>query len=121
MTATKPKVHVVVIEHDTDADFSWLEQSMYDPASSDYEPTWRTKADMDAGREPLDPEWYRDPDNHVALCMVAYDDEGNVLDSLGGIDFLADSDDWKTGTFGSLRALKGCPDLQELAHEMGLR
>lgn len=113
-------VYCVVIDHDNDADQSWLEQDCYDPSKPGYCPIYRTKADADAGRAPIDGDWYRNPDNHIALDMVAYDEAGNVLDSLGGIDFLADSDDWQTGTFYRLDALQRAPYLQELAKEMGL-
>ena len=110
------QAHCIVIEHDCDPDMSWLEQDCYNPASKKYRPLYR---DSDMTQE-IDGDWYRDPDNHVALTMVAYDEGGNVVDSLGGIDFLADSADWKTGHFGSLAALKDAPYLQNLAKEMGL-
>ena len=90
------KTHCVVIDHDDCPDFSWLEQDCF--ANSEY----------------------RDPIHHVALEMVAYDEDGNVIDSLYGIDFLAHEDNWKTGTFGRLAALDSAPYLQELAKEMGL-
>jgi hypothetical protein len=114
----------VTIDHDCDPDFSWLEQDMYDPSSPEFDPIYRSREDMDAGHDPIDPEWYRDPDNHVALCMIAHDDEdnGKVVDSLGSIDFLADGDDWCTGTFYSVKELerRGCAYLAELAREMGV-
>lgn len=112
-------VYSIVIDHDQDADMSWLDQDCYDPSHSSFEGTYRTAPDGKIGTA-YDPEWYRDHANHVALEMVAYDDEGNVLDCLGGIDFLADGADWKTGTFYTLRALATAPYLQELAREMGL-
>jgi hypothetical protein len=95
----------VVFDYDQDADMSWLEQDMYDPKSPEYSgPSYRSKEDMDAGREPIDPEWLRDPDNHVALEMLVYrmsdsSDDWDVVDSLGGIDFFVDGDDWATGTW----------------------
>lgn len=116
---TKP-VAYIVIEHDEDPDMSWLEQDHYNPRHPSYDPIYRTKEDMDAGRAPMDGDWYRNPENHVALEMVAYDEDDGVIDSLGGIDFLADSDDWRTGTFVKLSTLAKCPYLQELAKEMGL-
>ena len=112
--------YCVVVDYDPDPDLSWLQQSCYDPASSDYEPTYRTVEDMDAGRNPYDGDWYRDPDNHVVLDMVAYDEDGAVLDSLGGIDFLAENSDWRTGTFYRLSTLEDAPYLRKLAEEMGL-
>src|SRR5665213_3660422 len=114
------KVYCVVIDHDNDADMSWLEPDHYNPRHPTYEPVYPTEADMKAGTNAIDGDWYRDPSNHVALEMIAYDEDGQVIDSLGGIDFLANSDDWKTGTFYSLAALYGAPYLQELAKEMGL-
>lgn len=110
----------IVIDHDSDPDFSWLEQDHYDPRSPNYDPVYPTEADMKAGTNAYDGDWYRDPSNHVALSMVAYDEDGNVVDSLGSIDFLADSDDWRTGTFYDVADIRGASYLQELAREMGL-
>lgn len=114
-TATRRKI---IFEHDPDPDFSWLEQ----PCQR--EPVWRTEADMKAGKPPLNPDWYCNPANHVALCMAVLEfptdaDDWQVVDSLGNIDFMADSDDWATGTFYRVSAL---PDgyLRELAREAGL-
>jgi hypothetical protein len=89
--------YCIVIEDDLDPDFSWLDQDCYNPRHASYSPTYRDEADTKANK-PIDPDWYRDPENHVCLAMIAYDEDGAVLDSLGGIDFLADSDDWKRGT-----------------------
>jgi hypothetical protein len=111
----------VVFEYDNDPDFSWLEQDHYNPNHPDYSPVWRTKEDMEAGRNPIDGEWYRNPENHVALSMLVFtmeenDEDWQLVDSLGGIDFLADSDEWQTGTLYSLDAI---PEgyLRELASE----
>ena len=118
----------VTFYHDPDPDFSWLEQDFYKPGHKDYSPMYRTAADMRAKRNPI--EDYTNPDNHVALCMLVEklgpkDDDWQVLDSLGGIDFLADSDDWTIGTFYSLKALKLSPKcrsyLRQLAREAGMR
>ena len=114
------KVYCVVIDHDNDADMSWLEPDHYNPRHPTYEPVYPTEADMKAGTNAIDGDWYRDPSNHVALEMIAYDEDGQVIDSLGGIDFLANGDKWKTGTFYTLAALDRAPYLQELAKEMGL-
>ena len=116
----------IVIDHDSDPDFSWLEQDIYDPQSPKYAgPVYPTVRDMRRKTNAYDPDWYRDPANHVALQAVAIwtDDDGKdeVIDSLGNIDFLESSDDWRTGTFYTLRQLKGCRYLQEIAREMGLR
>lgn len=93
------KVAFVTIDYDPDPDFSWLEQDCF--------------ADMPAAA--------RDPANHVMLEMVAYNEKGEVYDSLGGIDFLTFSDDWTIGTFYSLNAMpKHCEYLRELAGNMGL-
>lgn len=121
MKATKRKV---VFEHDIDPDFSWLEQSHYDPSSPDYDPVYRNRADMRAKRNPIAD--YANPDNHVALCMLVYemgpgDDDWKVVDSLSSIDFLADSDDWQTGTFYRLRDIKPRSYLRSLAKDAGLR
>ena len=113
-----PKTYCVVIEHDQCPDMSWLEQDHYDPRSPTYAPTYRDEAAMKHG-EPLNGDWYRDPDNHVALAAVAYDEDGNVLDSVGGIDFLCDSDDWGTGTFYRVCQLPA-GYLRDIAKEMGL-
>jgi hypothetical protein len=53
--------------------------------------------------------------------MVAYDKHGEVVDNLGGIDFLADGDDWFTGKFHNLKHMKRRSYLRSLAKEMGLR
>lgn len=117
----------IVFDHDRDPDFSWLEQSMYDPSSPDYSPTYRTAADMKAKRNPMDGEWYRNPDNHVALAMVVYemsagDSDWRVVDSLCSIDFLADGRDWTTGTFYAISEIpKACRYQRTLAREAKLR
>ena len=114
----------VVFEHDDDPDLSWLEQDHYNPHKPGYEPIYRTQADMKSGRNPIDGDWYRDPENHVTLSMLVYemdesDEDWRLVDSLGGIDFLADSDDWQTGTFHHVSALpKGY--LRDLAKDAGL-
>jgi hypothetical protein len=113
----------VVFEHDSDPDFSWLEQDHYNPRHSSYTPVYRTKEDMDAERNPIDGDYYRDPQNHVALCMLVYEmDEDNedwvLVDSLGSIDFMADEDNWTTGTFYRLDAIpERCDYQRELAKE----
>lgn len=119
-----PRVKVI-FEHDTDPDFSWLEQDMYNPQSPEYSPVYRTKEDMDAGKSPMDGDWYRNPENHVSLSMLVYkmdegDEDWQLVDSLGNIDFLADSDDWATGTFYHISAL---PEgyLRDLAKDAGLK
>jgi hypothetical protein len=134
----------VVIDHDDDPDFSWLEQEHYNPSSPNYDPIWPTaetlaewkrlkdvEHDDDAAdayrlKHAYDGNWYRNPANHVALCMVTYrlddeDDDWKPVDSLGSIDFLQDSDDWQTGTFYTLAALAKSPYLQELAKDAGLK
>src|SRR5262245_58513831 len=107
------KAYCIVIEHDLDPDFSWLEQDCYNPRSPEYDPVYPTKEDCDAKVNAYDGDWYRDPENHVALSMVACDEDGEIIDSLGGIDFLADSDDWKIGTVYRLATLDSCPYLRE--------
>lgn len=113
-------ISLVTIDHDPCPDYSWLKQSIYDPMSPDYEPTYESREAFDADR-PLDPYYYRDPNNHVTLLMWAYDEDDILVDSCGGIDFLECNDDWTTGTFGSLKELDRYPYLRELAAEMGLR
>jgi len=111
----------IVFDHDQEPDFSWLEQDHYNPNHPSYDPAYRSKAEMDAGCPPIDGNWYRDPENHVALAMVVYAfddtaDDWDVIDSLGGIDFLADSDDWTTGTFYRVEDIPArCAYLRELA------
>jgi hypothetical protein len=59
--------------------------------------------------------------------MIAYDNGDDsdctreVIDSLGNIDFIADSDDWRTGTIYHLSQLDHYPYLRELAAEMGVK
>lgn len=121
-----PKATRIVFEYETEPDFSWLEQSHYQPGSPDYEPVYRTRADMRAKRNPI--EDYANPDKHVALCMLVYREcpdcgEEKLVDSLGNIDFLQDSDDWTTGSFRSLREMRHLPRgsyLRALAREAGL-
>lgn len=109
----------IVFEYDQEPDFSWLE----DYATAN-DPIYRSEEDMKAGKNPISPEWYNDPKNHVALSMVVYelgdeDEDCRIVDSLGGIDFLADSDSWATGTFYHITQL---PEgyLRDLAREAGL-
>ena len=123
-TTTRRKV---VFKHDRDADFSWLEQDMYDPSKPGYDPIYPSEADMKAKTNAYDGNWYRDPDNHVALMMLVYElrddaDDWELVDSLGGIDFLRDDEsDWTTGTFYRLSDIpKGCDYLRELAKDAGL-
>lgn len=117
----------IVFIPDAEPDFSWLEQDQYNPNKPGYDPIYRTAADMRAKRDPIDPEWYRDPDNHVALAMLVYeltahDDDWQLIDSLGNIDFLDDdSDDHGTGTFYSVQAIpKRWTYLRTLAREAKL-
>jgi hypothetical protein len=114
----------VTFDYDPDPDYSWLEQSQYNPDSDGYEPIYRTAADMRAKHNPI--EDYANPENHVTLCMLVErigpdDNDWQHVDSLGGIDFLADSSDWFTGTFYSLKALRPRSYLRQLAREAGMR
>ena|SRR5215469_6764426 len=87
----------VVFEYDPDPDFSWLEQDCF--------------ADID----------YRDPSNHVALETLAYDEDGEMVDSLGNSDFLRHEDNWGTGTFYRLSAIpEAWTHQREIARNMGL-
>ncbi len=110
------QVDRIEINNDPDPDLSWLDQDCYKPGTKDFEHTYRQAGD----KRPIDPHWYRDKANHVTLVMIAYDEADNVVDNLGGIDFLIDSDDWKTGTVRRLSQLNGCSYLRELAEEMGM-
>jgi hypothetical protein len=115
------RTRAIVFEHDTDPDFSWLEQDHYNPSHASYDPIYPTRAEMKARRNAYDGDWYRNPDNHVALAMVAYDRHNEVTDSLGSIDFLADGDDWTTGTFYYVSDIpRACRYLRSLAREAGL-
>ena len=121
VTTTRRKI---VFDHDSDPDFSWLEQDHYKPGHKDYSPVYPTEADMKAGTNAYPDDWYTDPENHVALSMLVYelgddDEDWRLVDSLGSIDFLADSDDWATGTF---YRVSGLPEgyLRDLAREAGL-
>lgn len=116
----------VTFDHDTDPDFSWLEQDHYKPGHPDYSPIYRTAADMRAKRNAMPAEWYTDPANHITLSMLVEEEcpacgEWKVVYSLGGIDFLADSDDWRTGQFTNVAQLKGCRYLQSLARDAGIK
>ncbi len=117
----------IVFEHDQDPDFSWLQD--HATAAS---PIYPTAADMKAGRNAYDPDYYNDPDNHVALqmtvCKPGTGEHGrpeglaDVIDSLGGIDFLRESDDWTTGTFWYVNDIpKRCRYQRDLARNAGLR
>lgn len=116
----------VVFEHDTDPDFSWLEQEQYNPSHPTYDPIYRSRADMRAKRNAIDGDWYRDPENHVALCMLVYEqcgtcDEWKLVDSLGNIDFIAAWDDWTTGEFYYVSDIpKHAKYLRSLAREAKL-
>lgn len=111
----------IVFTHDPDPDFSWLDDH-YDPSSKDYDPVYRSTEDMAAGK-PLDADWYRDPENHVALAMLVYamadeDEDWRLIDSLGNIDFLADGNDWQTGTYYKVDDIPArCAYLRELASD----
>lgn len=117
----------VVIEHDDDPDWSWLQQDHYDPKSSSYTPVYPTVADMRAQRNAYPANWYRNPDNHVALQVLLYElapdqDDWTLKDSVGGIDFLASEDDWCTGTFYRLSTIpRSAGYLRTIARELGLR
>jgi hypothetical protein len=116
----------VVFEHDPDPDFSWLEQDHLKPGHPEYSPIYLTRTDMRAKRNPIDPTWYTNPDNHVALSMLVYETcgtcgEPRIVDSIGGIDFLADSDEWTIGRFNTITEIpKRCRYLRSLAREAKL-
>lgn len=110
----------IVFDHDSYPDFSWLDQ-------------WNTRETY-KGNEvlingfPLSFEEYMrtvgDPDYHVMLDMRVYeigpdDEDWRLVDSLGGIDFFANGNDWATGAFYRVSAL---PEgyQRELAREAGL-
>jgi hypothetical protein len=78
----------IVIEPDPDPDLSWLDQSSYDPASKDYSPVLESE-----GGPVIDPDEYRDPDNHAAQSIQLYyvddnrDDDGEPLDGVSNVDY----------------------------------
>lgn len=116
----------IVFDHDPEPDFSWLEQDHLKPGHKDYSPCYRTGADMRAKRNPVDPDWYRDPENHVALCMLVYEQQtagpDQVVNSLGNIDFIEPWNDWTTGTFYFVNDIpKRCRYQRSLARDAGLR
>lgn len=112
MTRYRPSYRVT-FAHDPEPDFSWLAQDIYDPASRAYRgPVYPSRRDMGRQQHAYDPQWYRNPEHHVALTMLieretektdAGGTEWEVIDALGNIDFLADSSDWGTGTFYQYR------------------
>lgn len=117
----------IVFEEDPEPDFSWLQQEMYNPSSPEYAgPIYPTTQDMRKKQNAYDPEWYRDPANHVALSMLVYelgpdDDDWRLVDSLGNIDFLDDGDDHGTGTFYRVEQIpKGWTYQRHLAREARL-
>jgi hypothetical protein len=108
----------VVFEHDIDPDMSWLEQ-------------WNTPTTyrgneviIDGRKLPFD-EYMRtvgNPDNHTMLCMLVYElpedaDDWVLVDSLGSIDFVDDSE--QIGTFYRLQDIKN-EYQRELAKGAGL-
>lgn len=121
--STKRKI---VFDHDPYPDFSWLDQDCYNPDHPSYEPVYDSLEDMHAKRNPLDGHWYRNPANHVALEMLVLEltddsDDWQIVDSLGGIDFLWPANDWITGTFYRVSDLPiACEYQRELAREAGL-
>ena len=86
---------VIQFDYEDDPDFSWLEQDCF------------------AGENPAD---------HVQLTMLVYgNDDDELTDSLGCIDFLKAEDNWTTGTFGCVRAIpERCDYQRTLAREAGL-
>lgn len=97
----------IEFKHDSEPDFSWLEQVRYNPRSKNYEPIYS--------------DWYRNPENHVTLSMVVYvlddkDDDWRVIDSLRNIDFLTGGNDWCICTFYRIEDIPAsCAYLRELA------
>jgi hypothetical protein len=96
--ANAPVRRKIVFDHEIDPDLSWLDQ-----------PEFKNE----------------DPSKHIALEMTVYemsesDDDWELVDSLGGIDCLADAGDWATGTFYRVSQL---PEgyLRQLAIEAGLQ
>lgn len=80
------------IDYDQFPDLSWLEQDEF------------------KGENPMD---------YVVLDMIAYDESGEVVDSLGGISFLDKEDDWTTGYFHSVEEIPArFTHLREIAQEM---
>lgn len=93
----------VRFEYDPDPDFSWLAQDQYDPRSANYEPVYPSLEDMRAGKNAYDGDWYRNPQNHVALEAICEEQCPHcgtwiVTDSLAGIGFLITSA-YQTGVF----------------------
>jgi hypothetical protein len=88
------QVSYVMIEPESDPDFSYLEQECF------------------AGEDARD---------HVQFTMIAYDEDGKVTDSLSCIDFLEAGDQYTTGRFDSVSDIPArCDYLREVARGMGL-
>lgn len=112
----------VVFEVEREPDFSWLEQW-------NTPDTYRGNEVIRDGRKLSFADYMRtvgNPDYHEMLCMVVYElaedaDDWEVVDSLGNIDFIADGDDYGTGTFYRVSAIPAAwAYLRELATEAGL-
>ena len=109
-----------VFDHDPEPDFSWLDQ-------------WNTPETYKGNEVIIDgkplpfADYMRtvgDPDNHVMLTMLVFelgpdDEDWQIVDSLCGIDFLANEDNWVTGTFYHVKDLP-MGYMQTLAREAGL-
>lgn len=133
----------VVIEHDPDPDFSWLDQwdtpekyakdgiviacpdHPYAQVRGRKRPICRQ---CRRHARPMSWSTYRetigDPERHVSLMMLTYelgpaDEDWRLVDSLGNIDFFEQSADWQTGTFYALNQLPA-GDLRDLARDAKL-
>jgi len=98
MTTHEAPRYRVRIEFEQDVDLSWLDQPMYDPDSPEYDPIVQSAEDIAAGVAPIDPEWYRDPENHLVLCAIVERrcpccGTWKPAGSLGNIDFLTTDHD----------------------------
>ena len=85
-------MYTITIDYDQDADFSWLDQDEFKDEN---------------------------PADHIALEVALYDEEGKLVDSLSGIDFLEAGDDWVTGKFHDFADIpEQCDYLREIACDL---
>lgn len=99
----------IVIDYDNDPDFSFCDEGAWDcSVCGGHNDSGVVCATPRCGQARL-----------VALCTMLIDDAGNVVESLSNSVFLADADDWTTGSFGSVEEIPArCLHLREVAADL---